>query len=50
VSYASGLPMANFSAMQPVKIFGHEARSSPNSRAFCRPSTARRAASKSVRA
>ena len=38
-SYASRMPMDNFSAALPVTSFGHEARSSPDLRAFCRPST-----------
>jgi hypothetical protein len=39
VAYARSATMANFSAEQPVKIFGPEARSSPVLRAFRRPST-----------
>jgi hypothetical protein len=46
-SYASGLPMGNFSAALPVTSFGHEARSSPDLRAFCRPSTGPRPCSAS---
>src|SRR5690606_11724345 len=38
-SYASRMSAGNFSAAQPVKESGHEARSSPEPRAFRRPST-----------
>lgn len=37
--YAIGLPTGNFSTARPVKIFGHEPRSSPDLRGFRRPST-----------